>query len=188
MLLEHGLDHPGRHGSSQLTLGHVLVGGMLPSGRRLLGRRSSACLPRSSLSAKFLQGGSQVSPTPVPGSQEALGEMFRSEPKWETHADRRVRLTATLPASQPRPRPSFACNAVFHPRGPHLYLLCSYPPGGGAVSCRKSNQSSNQCLSRTYCVPSTLPDSGYTAMHKTDTRIYILADKTAIKKSTLRSA
>lgn len=71
----------------------------------------------------------------------------------------------------------------FYPRGPHLYLLCSYPPGGGAVSCRKSNQSSNQCLSRTYCVPSTLPDSGYTAMHKTDTRIYILADKTARKKA-----
>lgn len=153
-------------------MGHVLVGGMLPSGQRLLGRRSSACLPRSSLSAEFLQGGSQVSPTPVPGSQEALGEIFRSEPKWETRADRRVRLTAS-------PTPLLR----FYPRGPHLYLLCSYPPGGGAVSCRKSNQSSNQCLSRTYCVPSTLPDSGYTAMHKTDTRIYILADKTAIKKA-----
>lgn len=156
-------------------MGHVLVGGMLPSGQRLLGRRSSACLPRSSLSAEFLQGGSQVSPTPVPGSQEALGEIFRSEPKWETRADRRVRLTATLVP------PLSLAHAT--PRGPHLYLLCSYPPGGGAVSCRKSNQSSNQCLSRTYCVPSTLPDSGYTAMHKTDTRIYILADKTAIKKA-----
>lgn len=90
-------------------MGHVLVGGMLPSGQRLLGRRSSACLPRSSLSAEFLQGGSQVSPTPVPGSQGALGEIFRSEPKWETRADRRVRLTGTTrPASQPRPRHSFA--------------------------------------------------------------------------------
>lgn len=161
-------------------MGHVLVGGMLSSGQRLLGRRSSACLPRSSLSAEFLQGGSQVSPTPVPGSQEALGEIFRSEPKWETCADRRVRLTArTRPASQPRPRHSFA----FTLGVPICICYAHTHLEGGAVSCRKSNQSSNQCLSRTYCVPSTLPDSGYTAMHKTDTRIYILADKTAIKKA-----
>lgn len=69
------------------------------------------------------------------------------------------------------------------PSGSPSVSVMLIPTWRGAVSCRKSNQSSNQCLSRTYCVPSTLPDSGYTAMHKTDTRIYILADKTAIKKA-----